>query len=103
MMSSGSVWTSSILEIQVDERIGSSLFFECKRSELSTRGARSVIAALREKAEGVRWRNGERKEHYTLVARKIDGKEQLRDEGHHVIDLEEITLLSEKFLADKGN
>ncbi|MBR1368007.1 hypothetical protein RJ53_00260 [Methanocalculus chunghsingensis] len=85
------------------ERIGSSLFFECKWPELSTRDARSVIAALREKAEYVQWRDGDRKERYALVARKIDGKEQLRDEGYHVIDLEEITLLSEKFLADKGN
>ncbi|WP_255332802.1 hypothetical protein [Methanocalculus taiwanensis] len=49
----------------------------------------------------MRWRDGEHKERYTLITKEIDGKEQLRDEGYHVIDLHDITLLSERFLADR--
>ncbi|MCP1662327.1 MAG: ATP-binding protein [Methanocalculus sp. MSAO_Arc1] len=98
-------WWQNEIEIDIvglDERTGSALFCECKWSEIGMRDARSIMAAQREKAEHVRWRNGERKERYALIAREIHGKEQLRNEGYHVIDLQDITLLSERFLADKG-
>ena len=97
-------WWQNEIEIDIvglDERTGSALFCECKWSEIGMRDARSIMATLREKAEHVRWRNGEREERYALIAREIHGKEQLRDEGYHVIDLQDITLLSESSLADK--
>ena len=49
----------------------------------------------------MRWRNGDRKERYVLIAKEIDGKEQLQDEGYDVIDHHDIMLLSDRFLADK--
>ena len=41
----------------------------------------------------VKWHNDERSELYGIIAKKIEGKEKLREEGYLVFDLEDIMLL----------
>ncbi len=64
-------------------------FFECKWSGLSEAEARSIILGLEEKAKSVEWLCGKRKEFYGVFARKIAGKEALRNEGFLAFDLED--------------
>ena len=50
--------------------------------------AKKVIVELERKAGLVKWRNGGRKEHYGIVAKSIEGKEELKAEGYLVFDLD---------------
>jgi len=63
-------------------------FFECKWSDISYNKSLKILERLKEKAELVQWLNDKRKEHYGLVARKIDNKKSLRDLGFLVYDLD---------------
>jgi hypothetical protein len=53
----------------------------------------------------VRWRNESRNERFALVAKSIEGKEDLREDGYLVFDLEDIGRLSREYLArmDEGS
>ncbi len=64
-------------------------FFECKWKDLDKSEAKGVLNALKEKAACVEWLNGKRKETYGIFARKIAGKEALRNEGFMAFDLED--------------
>ncbi|HDR74137.1 MAG TPA: ATP-binding protein [Methanoculleus sp.] len=88
--------------VGLDEASGTALFCECKWSVLTNRQARAVLAALQEKADEVRWRNGERKERFALVAKQIEGKDTLIREGYLVGDLEDIAASSRAYLAAQG-
>jgi len=97
-------WWQDEVEIDLvglDEASGDILFCECKWSALSRGQARGVLAALKEKASLVRWRNDERHARYALVAKSIEGKEDLIDEGYTIYDLQDIARLSEEFLSGK--
>jgi AAA+ ATPase superfamily predicted ATPase len=85
--------------VGLDETAGCALFCECKWSALTNREAGAVLSALERKAGGVRWRNEERKERFALVAKRIEGKEDLRAEGYLVFDLEDIAEGSRRYLA----
>ena len=54
---------------------------------LTHRRARGTLAALEEKAGEVRWRSANRTERLALVAK---GKEDLREDGYLVADVEDI-------------
>jgi len=66
------------------------LFSECKWKTLSSRDARRVIATLEKKSEYVKWNNDSRDEYLALFAKKIEGKEDLRDKGYIVFDLRDM-------------
>ncbi|HNT08990.1 ATP-binding protein, partial [Methanoculleus sp.] len=88
--------------VGLNEVSGDALFCECKWSVLNRRQARGILAALREKASMVRWRNESRNERFALVAKSIEGKEDLREDGYLVCDLEDIARLSREYLAGAG-
>jgi len=96
-------WWQKEVEIDLvglDESFGSSLFCECKWSALTRRQARGILTALREKAREVRWRNDDRIEHFALLAKSIEGKEDLIRDGYSVYDLQDIARLSMEYLTD---
>jgi hypothetical protein len=79
--------------VALDDESRLIIFCECKWQNLSVREARTVLKNLVKKSEGVRWHNGDRKEEYCLVARKIAGKDRLRSDGFLVYDLEDLMTL----------
>jgi len=65
-------------------------FFEVKWRDLKLEEARSILAGLKEKSEFVDWNKGERKEHFGLIGKRVEGKEELKDEGYLCYDLEDM-------------
>jgi len=68
-------------------------FFECKWSVLEKREVKKIIGELERKAELVRWNNKSRTERYGIIAKKIEDKEELQNEGFLVYDLEDLEKL----------
>jgi len=98
-------WWQKEAEIDLaglNEASGNALFCECKWSALNRRQARGTLAALREKASLLRWQNESRNERFALVAKSIEGKEDLREDGYLVADLEDIARLSREYLTRMG-
>jgi AAA+ ATPase superfamily predicted ATPase len=98
-------WWQKEVEIDLvglNEVSGDALFCECKWSALGSRRARGILAALEEKADMVRWRNASRNERFALVAKSIEGKGDLREDGYLVADLEDIARLSREYLNRAG-
>jgi AAA+ ATPase superfamily predicted ATPase len=71
--------------VALNEREEKALFVEVKWKELSRREARGILRDLERKAELVGLEG--RKEYYGVVARSVEGKKRLRDEGWLVWDL----------------
>ena len=69
-------------------------FLECKWSELNKNDADQILSDLKRKAELVKWRNRERKEHYGIVAKSIKHKEELRSEGYIIYDSKDFEKVS---------
>ena len=65
-------------------------YFEVKWSDLKLEEARRILAELKEKSEFVNWNIEERVEHFGLIAKRMGGKEELKDEGYLCYDLEDI-------------
>jgi len=78
--------------VGINETTGEITFLECKWSRLLYRDSKKTLGELERKAGLVKWRNAERKEHYGIVARSIEGKEELRAEGYLVFDLDDMGL-----------
>ena len=64
-------------------------FFECKWKNLGYNQSLKILKELKEKTPHVKWFNKQRKEHYGLIAKKIENKKDLRKEGFLVYDLED--------------
>ncbi len=64
-------------------------FFECKWMGLSEGEAKNILAGLKRKAAYVEWHNRGRDEAYGLFAKKVAGKERLREDGFLVFDLDD--------------
>jgi len=64
-------------------------FVECKWKDLSLNQSLKILKELQEKATYVEWYKKERKEHFGLIARKIDQKERLREKGFFVYDMDD--------------
>jgi len=78
---------------QIEKKIA---FIECKFSILNDKNALKVISDLKRKAKIVKWHDRQRKEIFGIAAKKIDGKEKLREEGFIALDFEDIeTVLKE--------
>ncbi|NJE30531.1 ATP-binding protein [Thermococcus sp. 18S1] len=73
--------------VALNERERTALLVEVKWKELSEREARGVLKDLERKVELVGWDGWEKS--YGLVAKSIEGKEKLEDEGWLVWDLED--------------
>jgi len=58
----------------------------CKGSYLS-KDKILLVKELKEKAGFVKWFNKQRKEHYGVIARKIENKKGLRKKGYLIYDL----------------
>ncbi len=67
-------------------------FFEVKWGRLSYREAEKLLNALRDKAKLVDWhvKAEDKQEHYGIIAESIEGKEELRNQGFMVYDLEDL-------------
>lgn len=79
--------TSEIDVVALNEQTGEILFCECKWRDLKLADARKIIGGLKGKAKFVQWRNDDRKEHFGIMAKRIDGKSELKKEGFVAIDL----------------
>jgi uncharacterized protein len=75
--------------VGLDEEKKDALFIECKWQDLSYTESVKILEKLQKKAEMVRWYNGKRKEQYGLVARKLEQKQLLRDQGYLIYDLQD--------------
>ena len=65
------------------------LFIECKWKTLSIPESMRNLEKLKKKADFVKWNKGVRVEYYGLVAKKIEGKNALREKGFMVFDLDD--------------
>ena len=65
------------------------LFVECKWKDIRLNDAEKIIEGLKEKSKFVQWNNGARKEHFAIIAKKIDSKKELRNKGILAFDLED--------------
>ena len=49
----------------------------------------AILAELKKKSRYVDWNTHKRKEHFGVIAKKIEGKERLRKEGYFVFDFDD--------------
>ena len=68
------------------------MFIECKWKSLSLRDSLRIVEKLKEKSTFVKWNKTERVEHFGLIAKKIEGKDVLREKGVFVLDLDDFQL-----------
>ncbi len=80
-------WWHKDLEIDVVAYGDDIAFIEVKWSRITLREARRILDKLVERSEAVKFR-GER--YYGLVAREVEGKEELRGEGFLVYELDDL-------------
>ena len=67
--------------------------FECKWQDLSRSKALDILSSVKENAALIEWDDKSRKEHFGLFARKIDGKDQIRQMGYLAYDLKDFEVL----------
>lgn len=67
------------------------LFVECKWQTLSGKNSRKVLRDLKDRSKFVQWHIGERKEYFAVVAKKIENKAELKENGAIAFDLEDIS------------
>ena len=75
---------------QMEKKIA---FIECKFSILNYKNALKVISDLKRKAKIVKWHDTQRKEVFGIAAKKIEGKEKLREEGFMAMDFEDLEIV----------
>lgn len=75
--------------VALDDDTNTIAFVECKWKDLSKKDALDVLEKLMDKSASVQWNNNNRKEYFGLVAKKIDGKDSLREKGFVVFDLDD--------------
>ena len=64
-------------------------FFECKWKSLGENEALAVLNELMKKSGSVQWNNDGRSEYFGLVAKRIEGKDALKEKGFLVFDLDD--------------
>ena len=65
------------------------LFVECKWKNLSRRQAETIVSELSEKSRHVDWNNATRTEYFGIIGKRIEGKDELREKGFVVMDLDD--------------
>jgi uncharacterized protein len=75
--------------VSLNENTKEIYFFECKWKDLTLSQAQKILEKLQEKTLYVDWHNKKRKEHYGIIARTIQQKEQLLQNGFLAYDLKD--------------
>lgn len=79
--------TAEIDIVALNEKTGKILFAECKWRDLKLADAVKILDELKKKSEFVSWKNDDREEYFGIIARKLDGKIELKKKGFLAIDL----------------
>lgn len=90
-MKVGSWWykEDEIDIVALNEKKKQLMFFECKHKNLRYNQSLKILEDLQEKAKLVRLFNNNRREQYGLIAKKIECKDKLRENGFMAFDLED--------------
>ncbi|MCK5177073.1 MAG: ATP-binding protein [Candidatus Aenigmarchaeota archaeon] len=64
-------------------------FFECKWQDLTKNNALNILEKLKQKSKFVDWNLDNRKEHFGLIGKKIQDKEELKKQGFFAWDLDD--------------
>lgn len=64
-------------------------FYECKWQKLNFNQCLKILLDLKEKSKYVMWNNDKRNEYFGLVAKKIEGKDELRERGFDAWDIDD--------------
>jgi len=75
--------------VAINSITGEAGFFEVKWKELPYKNAMKILKELKEKRKSVKIST--KAEHYGLIAKHVDRKEKLREEGYLVFDLSDFT------------
>ena len=67
------------------------MFVEGKWQTLTANITGQICDDLKEKSKYVYWNNEKRQEYFAVVAKKIENKSELRDDGMIVFDLDDIS------------
>lgn len=81
---------SEIDIVALNEGAAEIFFIECKWSSLTMSEGIGLINKLKEKSRLVKWDNRDRKEHFGIMARALEGKEHLRKMGYFAFDIEDM-------------
>ncbi|NOR46518.1 MAG: ATP-binding protein, partial [Methanosarcinaceae archaeon] len=81
--------TYEIDVVALNDDIGDIAFIECKWKNLSERDAFDILNDLKIKSGFVLWNNEMQRKYFCLVAKKIEGKDALREKGFMVFDLDD--------------
>ena len=76
--------------VALNEETKETAFFEVKWSDLKLEEARRILVELKEKSEFVDWNKEDRQEHFGLIAKRLEEKENLRGGGYLCYDLEDM-------------
>jgi hypothetical protein len=82
--------------VAFDEYSNNMLFIECKWQKLTLKEAGYILDQLKEKSTYIYWNNEIRKNNFCIIAKVIDGKENLREKGYLAFDLEDFEYLIDK-------
>ena len=76
--------------VALDEAQPSAAFFEVKWSILKKTEAKRILQTLERKAQDFRWRRENRTEYLGLLAKKVQGKEDLSKQGYIILELKDL-------------
>lgn len=82
-------WWHKEREIDIVALNGSTeeiMFIECKWQDLSAKQVNKILVELKEKSKFVRWNNDTRNEHFAIIAKHIENKDELKEKGVMVFD-----------------
>jgi len=88
-------WWHKDVEIDLvafNEKTKEMMFVECKWSSLSMGDCLRILNKLKEKSMAVKWNPEEMKEYFGIIAKRIEGKDALREKGFLVFDLDDFIL-----------
>jgi uncharacterized protein len=95
MIKSGRWWSKheEIDVISYNSETSEITFFECKWKNLKFKEAYSLLMQLQEKSKFIKWREGKCKEKFGIIAKKVDKKTDLQEQGFLIFDLSDISQL----------
>ena len=76
--------------VALDEEGVEIFLYEVKWKDLGKNETLKLLDRLKKKAVMMKWRSNERKEYYSVIAKKIDEKKEISGMGYFVYDLEDI-------------
>jgi len=76
--------------IALNESQSSAAFFEAKWSSLKEAEAKRILQTLEGKTQNFRWKKEDRREYLGLIAKKVEGKEELSRQGYIILELNDL-------------